>query len=570
MTRFSLISLFGAFLLALPLVLPAQDAPGTAQDEIADEIYIEQVNVNVVNVEVYVTDRDGKPILGLGPEDFEIFENDQPMKVSNFFAVENGRVKDETGAEVGSDEGPQLPAHLQPIEVPEEQRLRLIVYVDNFNIRPFNRNRVIRELRQFLQRNVQREDRVMLVSYDRSLKVRQGFTSDPRVVNAALSELERVSAFAVHTDSERRQVMDDIDDAQDAWEALGRVRSYAESVANDLSFTIKSLKEMVESLAGMPGRKAILYVSDGIPMVPAEELFHYVENRFSRSGALTEAFSYDHSRRFRELTGVANANGVTFYTIDAGGLRTDSQIAASERGGPNRGAFIDTISTHNLQNTLHFMADATGGRAIVNRNRVLPALQEVVQSDFRNYYSLGYSPAHSGDGRMYEIEVKLKDRERGVDVRHRENYRDKTITTRMFDGTRASLNFAFESNPLDVSVSFGRGTPRAQDRYYQVPVVVKFPLDKVILVPRGEQYVARLRLYVAAMDNEGGMSEVQEIRVPIDIPSAEVERAKQQQYAYTMELIMRAGNQRVAVGLRDEFGSNQGVSFVSRSARVGG
>jgi hypothetical protein len=55
--------------------------------------------------------------------------------------------------------------------VPEDQRLNLVVYVDQQNITPINRNKLFRYLRQFLNTKLDRDDRVMLVTYNRSLKV---------------------------------------------------------------------------------------------------------------------------------------------------------------------------------------------------------------------------------------------------------------------------------------------------------------------------------------------------------------------------------------------------------------
>ena len=61
----------------------------------------------------------------------------------------------------------------------------------------------------------------MLVSYDRSLHVRRTFTSDPGLINDALVELEKISAHAVHHDSERRDALRNIEDSRSAAEAQG-------------------------------------------------------------------------------------------------------------------------------------------------------------------------------------------------------------------------------------------------------------------------------------------------------------------------------------------------------------
>ena len=101
-----------------------------------------------------------------------------------------------------------------------------------------------------------------------------------------------------------------------------------------------------------------------------------------------------------------------------------------------------------------------------------------------------------------------------------------------------------------------------------VPVEVKIPIGKLALVPHGETHEARVRLFIAAIDGEGRTSPVQQIGVPISIPKADVERAKEQNYQYTANLLMRDGLQTVAVGVRDELGGDE--SFVTGRVRVGG
>src|SRR6476620_11665513 len=51
---------------------------------------IESIEVRVVNVDVVVTDRDGKPVTGLTKEDFEILEDKRPQKITNFYEVRGG------------------------------------------------------------------------------------------------------------------------------------------------------------------------------------------------------------------------------------------------------------------------------------------------------------------------------------------------------------------------------------------------------------------------------------------------------------------------------------------------
>ena len=45
------------------------------------------LNVPLVSVEVYASDRAGRPMPGLTLEDFEIFEDGKPVSISHFYAA---------------------------------------------------------------------------------------------------------------------------------------------------------------------------------------------------------------------------------------------------------------------------------------------------------------------------------------------------------------------------------------------------------------------------------------------------------------------------------------------------
>jgi VWFA-related protein len=559
--------------LVMPAVAVAQGKKVQPKAEPTSNLFLETVNVSVVNVDVYVTDKKtGKPATGLTEDDFELLENGKPVKITNFYVVDGGKgtLNGEPTAPLpaaGTPEPPRGdPRELDRSPVPEDQRLRLVVYIDNFNLRPFNRNRVMRELRVFLSQNVKKGDQVTLLTYDRSLKVRRPFTSDPNLIAASMLELEKVSAQGPQQDSERREVLRNIADSQSASEAQSYARAYAESIFNDLTFATNALKETVNSMAGMPGRKAILYVSDGLPMIAGQDAFAAVQEKFAQqTGGFTETFQYDASRRFSDVAAAANANRVTFYAIDAAGLRVNSSISAENAGGAGQSAFLDGMNVANLQSPIQLLAEKTGGQAILNTNNVLNLLNSKIARDFDTYYSLGYTPANFGDGRFYKLAVKMK--RKGYAVRHREGYRNKSPETLMTEGTMAALQFGYESNAMGVTLEFGTPTER-KDGYYLVPINVRIPLEKVVLVPReGGIEEARVRVFVGAMDGKGGVSEVQQTPVPISIPEAEMAKISGKYFAYSLTLLMRDGEQKVAVGVRDDVAGQS--AFVTRGVRIG-
>jgi|CXWL01.1.fsa_nt_gi VWFA-related protein len=557
----------GAALLALLSVAPparSQEPPTHSKPPVdADaprEIFVGTYDVNVVNVDVYVTDKEGKPVTGLTADHFQVAENGRVVAVTNFAAVDGRTAPPPSAAPVPVPE----PEGAATETVPDDQRLHLIVYIDNYNLRPFNRRRVLQDLRTFLRTELQQGDRVMLVTYDRSLHIRRPFTTDVASVVDALFELDEVSAQGVHADSEKRDAIEHINKSESAQAALSWARTFADSIKNDLQFTVTALRDIVGSMAGLTGRKAVMYVSDGIPMSPGEELFYLVDQKFPNNGAISQVFSYDTSRRFEELAALANANRVSFYTIDAAGLRVNSSAdVQNAEAAPGTATFIDSLAIQNIQAPLRMLAERTGGFAVLNRNRFKESFTRM-GLDFRAFYSLAYSPSHSGDGRYYKIEVKLKKPNKDWNVRHREGYRDKSSESQMTDGVLAALQFPYTSNPLSVTLSFGRAEP--QEKHFLVPVEVRVPMGELVLVQRGEIYESRARLFVAAIDGDSNTSPVQQVDLPIRIPSAEIEQARKQEYTYTVRLLMRGGNQKIAVGVRDEIAGTN--SFASRALRV--
>ena len=544
----------------------AQESDEVTEDEGA---YVETVDVTVVNLDVFVTDKSGQPVTGLKRDDFEIFENGRPVAISNFFAVENRRPVEGLPVVASVEpEAPTIPGIREEDEfaLPDDQKLSLVIYVDNFNIRPFNRNRVFRRLRDFLVEQVSPHDQVMLVTYDRSLHMRHEFTRDPTLIASQLFELEELAAFGVHWDSERRDVLRDINDSDSLAAVSWRVRQFAESGYNDLSFSIEAIKEIVTSLAGLPGRKAVIYVSDGIQMIPGEDLYYALHRKFGDSSPLTEMRQFDASRRFQELTAHANSSGVTFYTIDAAGLRAagGSSVDMSTAGEAGMASFIDSMYIQSLQSPLRMMAEDTGGRAIINTNDVGPDLDKVA-SDFSTYYSLGYTPSHGGTGRYYKIDVKVK--QKGLRVRHRNGYRDKPLMARMSDTTRASLVYGYEHNPMGLVLRVGDPQFVEKD-LFDVPVLVGIPLGKITLLPFEESQEGKVKLYFGAIDDGGDMSEISEVPLSIQIPNAELEEAKDGYYPYQLQLRMRKGPHRLTVGLWDMLGAER--SFASKNVRVGG
>lgn len=531
--------------------------------------FVETVDVSVVNVDVYVTDRQGNPVAGLTRDDFELRVDGKPEPITNFYAVagdtESVSSQDETPVEPRPKQAPQSPPTrpTEPEETAESQRLWMVIYVDNTSLDPLNRNRVFRQLREFLNDTVDPTDQVMVISYERTLHLRQPFTSDPQAVARTLLDLETVSGRSSAGAGEREEILQAIDDAESSVEVSARIRLHAESIRNDMQFTIDALSETVRSLAGLPGRKAVVYLSNGIPMTPGSDLFYAQHQKFREGSALAREVEFNLSRRFEELTNLANANRVGFYTLDAAGLEVGAGMDAEYRG---RSVTADwhssVLAAHqaNMDDPLRYMAQRTGGMAVLNTNDVGPGLRKVA-AGFDSYYSLGFSRNMTVDGRYHRIKVRVN--RKGLTVRHREGFREKDADTRMRESVEAALRFGRERNPLGVQISVS--STRQEGKQQRLPLVVRIPLRELLLVPQGNRHVGRVTVYYSAHDGDGNLAPVQSIQVPIEIPDADLDEALKKVWPVRQELVLRSGRQTVAVAVRDEL-ANRASVLTSASA----
>lgn len=555
-------TLLGCVLSAPPAAAQSTDAGDGAE---AQEEFFGVVDVEVVNIDVWVTDRQGKPVEGLERGDFIVLRDGEPVDITNFYAVADGGPATPEPDEPATPSPPpsEPAAEPAPPRIPEEHRLWLIVYIDNYNIDPTERRRVIPALHRFLSRTLTSGDRAMIVSHSRSLEVRQPFTDNLPTLFDSLDEIAEESGHAVVRRRELMQTLRRIDDTDNPDAALLDARRFAEQVMNETGYTVDGLERLVESLAGLPGRKALVHVSSGVPMLAGEPAFHAVAEKFETSEAYAEIPRYDTSREFERVNRHANAHRVVFYTLDAGGLR------GMEFGNAEYGGFVsmdlrntlDSVVPENLQAPLRLMALETGGRAIVNRNDVLPALEEAAQ-DFRSFYSLGIASSGTDTARYHEIKVRLRDSadKRGYKIRHRSGYRSKSAETRVREGLRAALLYDHQTNPLGVEVSLGTPQRDGESGSYVLPIQLRLPLRDVVLLPSPSgKHELRLKLFVGAVTENGDSSAIEEVPLGLRLAAEHVEAARGESFLHTHRILVGEGRQKIGIALLDVFGRQTSV-----------
>jgi len=314
-------------------------------------------------------------------------------------------------------------------------------------------------------------------------------------------------------------------------------------------------------LAGLPGRKSILYVSDGLQMIPGIDLFYEYSSIYSDTSVMSLISIYDRSGLFKSLATSASSQGVALYTIGAQGLNMIGSGTADSRYAQD--ALSSSVGTSSYNDSLHYMADATGGRAIVNTNDFTAGLEKI-SHDLYNYYSLGYTLTSSGQDKIHQVKVELKNHP-GYTVRYRRRFVEKSRESQVQDRVMAALITPVDDNPMEVDVSSGSPAP-ATNEWWTVPLHISFPLDKVALLPEGNDYVGRVIVFVAARDRDGKQSDVQRQEHEVRVPAADYETAKAQRFGIDISMLMASGSYHVGVAVLDQV--TQQTSYQTMTTRV--
>lgn len=525
---------------------------------------VENIDVRIINVDVVVTDRKGNPITGLTKNDFEIYENGAPKVITNFYEVEGNRAKTATAelAPAPAAPTPAPAAALNP-ELEEKMRRRVIFYVDNLSLAPFNRNRVFKQMKDFAREVMRPGDEAMIATFNRSMKVRVPFTRDAALIATTLDILAGESAMGNTNRSERKQAEDRINDARTYEEAISTARSYASSVEHDLRQSVASINALMSTLAGVEGKKVLVLTSEGFPMQPGREMFYYIDEVAKdkqqtwggRGSSLLEGMMFNSSQLIESIAKTANANGITLYAIHAAGLTSGNEMSAENaRATPYNVSFA---ATTNSTESMQLMADMTGGLASVGTSNFADIFGKI-QRDLGAYYSLGYRASSERVDRQRYLQVRVKNK--SYVVRNRQTFVEKSMFAEMSDRVIANLLYRVKSNDLNILVKMGTPRPTG-DGYFQVPVDIQIPMESLTLMPQGEgSYAGGFDVFVAVADKNSDMSDVARKQHQLHLTAEDYGRIKGKYYTYTVELLMEKGLNKVSVGVVDQISNVAGFA----------
>lgn len=538
----------------------------------------EVVTVQLVNVEVWVTDGKGVPVSGLAAEDFEILEDGKPVEITYFAEVEDDRPK------VMSFE---REAESQPFEAPQTPNIEpshLVIYFDQLHLRAATRNRVIEDLQDFLVDEKVAPERVLLLSQEETLKTEVTFGSSWPEIDEALSRLAKTAPAGDRVATDKRlairnlqlewqlaqeraaagggRVTNSVDAACDVFlpRAVPLIEAYARESQARISVSLDHLASVASFLTGVPGVKTLLYVSDALERAPGADLVAYMRNLCpTQQGAPLLILSNELGRNFARLTRHANTNRVTIYSLQSSGLATSATGGAENRSLDFRGAgAFDSAVRNNERDGMSMLAAETGGRTIFNRNDFGEALDQMA-GEMTSYYSLAYEPKHGGDGGEHEIQVRLESK--GLKARHRRGYRDKSPDERMAERLDAAVFLGLVDNSLGVRLAAGTLRSAGGDRV-TLPLHVLVPTERITFVPGESEWVASLSVQLSTRNTRSlkGLFEQKVFRVPRPADP------EQETIGLVMDLEVPAGVHLVAVGLRDD--ATLESSFISTTLEL--
>lgn len=361
-----------------------------------------RVNVEYVEVDAVVTDRDGQFVRNLTKDDFQIFEDGKPQAISTFSIVDI------------PVEHLQRPLYastpVEPDVKSNERRFDGRVYVmviDDLQTYFGRTPRVKAAAREFIQQQLGANDLMAVVHTAGPSDASQDFTSSKPLLLAAVDRTmgrKLDSATVTKTEVFFRQ--------------RGSGRETGNPLTDPVEFerqanarqSLNALKNVAEWFSTVRGRrKAILFLSEGID---------YDISDFRNPGAslINDAT--------RETLAAAARGNVSIYGIDPRGLTNlaDQTIeVGSFPDDASLGLGNQSIQRELLlsQSSLRQLSDDTGGFAVVSKNDFSTAFDRIVR-DNSSYYAMAYYPPTDKAGKFHKIEVRV--RRPDLRVRARQGY----------------------------------------------------------------------------------------------------------------------------------------------------
>jgi VWFA-related protein len=422
---------------------PANAAPTPASpqsENVEGTAAVLKVKTRLVVVDVIALDHKGNPIADLKADDFILQEENKPQKVRvfNFQPGPHGQPAVMTPITLSANRITNMPRF-------KTNSALNVLLLDGINVTNANQKYAREQMLKFLEK-LPAGQPIAVYAMGTKLRMLQDFTVDPTLLRDAVKKA-KFNASGV-----RSEVSNAVDLPPATLDAMPLAMlqqvlrfgqdQYINQMDERVRLTVEQLSALARNLAGYPGRKNLVWLSEAFPAY----LFPNDPDPTGRSSSSAAASQLPIVKNYQgEINHagdlLANAQ-VAVYPVDAGAVgnhdvysslsNTDSNgnyLGNSARGtirnGMGGSAQASEISNAsetamNSHSTMNSVAEQTGGKAFYNTNDLNRAIRDSME-DGSTYYTLGYYPENKDwDGRFRGISVKIN--RPGIKLHYRQGF----------------------------------------------------------------------------------------------------------------------------------------------------
>jgi VWFA-related protein len=563
LSPFLLLTIVGSVLAQQVGTLPAP--PQTQKPE---DIDVVRITTNLIQVDAVITDKNGKVVGDLKPEELEIFQDGKAQKITNFlYSSAGSSVAEPSRAEPNKTIGePKAPSVTPKTLTRDDVRRSMALVIDDLGMSFESMAYVRRALKKFIDEQMQPGDLVSVICTGGGVGALQKFTSDKRQLYAAIDRAKYNLMGRADTSAFTAIRAPDLkipDEKESKLQTHENFRDEVFSVG-----TLGALRYVVQGLRDMPGRKSVLLLSDDLKIFNPGD-----PNRTNRVQVALEA-----------LTDLANLASVVIYTMDARGatpiglqpqdnmqLSGPTVIRNPGMGGPIGGnrSFqeMDKLMAsrrdtfYESQNGLNYLAEQTGGRAFRNSNDLSGGIQRVLD-DQRGYYLIGYRPdestfdAKSGRRNFHHLTLKVN-RPGKFEVRIRKGFygvvdekaklAEKTPDQQLLD----AINSPFAAGDVHLQLTSLFANDATNGSYMQSLLHVD-ARDLTFKDAPGGLHETVFAIVAMTFADTSAVADYTGQTYTIQLPEEDYQRALRQGLVYNVTVpIKKAGAYQFRMGLRD-------------------
>jgi VWFA-related protein len=408
------------------MVAPPAPAPPPSPAPVVpqEQVLTLKATTRAVSLDVVVTGKNQEPVTGLGRQIFEVLEDGTPQTVDYF--------EEHTAKPAPESEAPKLPANLYTNlpATPVVDAVNVLL-IDKINTPLADQVHVHQQILDFLQK-MKPGTKIAIFVLGSKLRLLHGFTSDGAALRAALIDPKNGDIPEKTEASRSRQ--DDADDQDQAdmqavmmggsqgrlgtgySRSRGGISGGQAAIAGNqaggrVSMTLTALEFLARYLAGIEGRKNLIWFSSSFPVSV------FPSSRELKGSLGSQSFDPG----AKEASTLLARSDVAVYPVNAEGLQMDNATEATGYNQNSIGKLGQKAGERsNVAIAMNELAGDTGGKAFNNTNDLASALAHAID-DGAHYYSLVYSPTNAKmDGGYRRIEVRLK--EGSYDLAYRRGY----------------------------------------------------------------------------------------------------------------------------------------------------